>query len=233
MSDDQKLRDELAVQHANNGKVLKVTSLDVDDGVINFEIGETHGFSQSALESFKTGWDAARANEPDDVRAGEVKQLSDCLQLACDERDDLKVEVERLTQLNKELVADSLEHITKRLELSTELDKCKVEYADYVRGRPGSWYVTQLQKERDELRTEVEDLKQKLTPIYQAVEWTTIKAKEKLAMSIAQDALADYNKLCDAVEKLADALEEYKVTERDLAADALAEYRAKFPKENK
>lgn len=79
--------------------------------------------SQTHEESFKAGWDAARAN---DTQKQQIKQQ-----------------------------AENIEELVK------ELEACKLEYANYIAGRPGSWYVTQLQQERDALLAENSKLRQK------------------------------------------------------------------------
>lgn len=42
--------------------------------------------------------------------------------------------------------------------LVAELTACKAEYAEYVKGKPGEWYVVQLQAETERLKAAIEQI---------------------------------------------------------------------------
>lgn len=111
----------------------------------------------------------------------------------------------------------------EREDLRAELSKCKSEYAAYVSGRPGEWYVTQLQKERDQLKSELEKAKQ--------FDLTAAVISKDISLTEECDQLRVQ------CEKLAEALQFYAYHgaimsdgENDIALDALAEYHKKFKK---
>ena len=155
--------------------------------------------------AWKLGWDAARENAKELVEAAAGNICGYCWD---------KMHEGKLDELEKE-----------RDQLRAELSKCKAEYAAYVSGRPGEWYVTQLQKERDQLKSELEKAKQfDLTAAVLAKDVTLTEECDQLRA---------------AAEKLAEALDKCMWVDSErgnitgIARQALAKYRAQYPKENK
>lgn len=113
------------------------------------------------------------------------------------ERDELKSKLKASEWIRKDNSLRTYDGLTEEnKQLKTELDSCKKEYAEYVRGQSGTWYVTQLQKENEELRAEIERLRSEdYKP--SAEEVKKYRSEHECGMYTAVDALkaTEYSRL--------------------------------------
>lgn len=59
----------------------------------------------------------------------------------------------------RELAEELIKERNYSAETSLRLEQALAEYANYVRGKPGEWYITQLQAENDNLKRDLEKYK--------------------------------------------------------------------------